>query len=342
MTIITEEFLDKLTMLKAGLSSREFLEQSSCFAFQDGCAMTFNDEIACRIPIKLDLEGAVQAQGLLEILGKVKDAELMIRQDEGELRFKGKRKGFSITMEEKITLPIDKVELPEKWRTLPPEFIEAIGLVHHCCSTNDATFLLTCVHIHPEWVEASDNFQAMRCNVNIGLGKSLLVRGKSIAHICSLGMDKIGLTKNWIHFKNHAGLIMSVRRYDEEFDDLTLIFKFKGYPITIPKGIADVTKRASVFSDTSNGEALVTVSVSENRVVVKGQSALGRYSEAQTVVYAGPPISFVIAPDLLEGISQKYSEARINEDRMKVTGGEWQYVTVLGAPEENKELSAEE
>jgi hypothetical protein len=51
------------------------------------------------------------------------------------------------------------------------------------------------------------------------------------------------------------------------------------------------------------------------------------------VVYNGPPLEFVIAPSLLKRICDTYSEAVINEDRLKVTGDEapsWEYVTVLG------------
>jgi len=46
MKINRQEFLDSLEMVKAGLSPREFIEQSSCFAFKEGEVLTFNDESA--------------------------------------------------------------------------------------------------------------------------------------------------------------------------------------------------------------------------------------------------------------------------------------------------------
>jgi len=341
MKINREKFLDMLNMLKPGLSSREFLEQSSCIVFQNGWAMTFNDEVACRMKSGIaSLEGAVQAGALMDILQKMGDPELLIRQNpKGELEFKGKRKGFGITMDAEVTLPIDRVEMPEKWRDLPPEFIEAIGLTHNCCSTDESLFHLNCIHLHPDYIEATDNLQVMRCRFSIGLKKSILVRGKSIAHICQLAMDKIALTPNWVHFKNQAGLILSCRRYMEEFENLDRILEFEGHDLTIPKGISEATKRAAVFSSSGTGEALVTVTLSKDRVLIKSQSAIGWYSEPKKIVYDGPKITFMIAPDLLADICKKYSEAKINESRLSVNGGNWQYVTALGAPEE---VSAEE
>lgn len=331
MKINREQFLNDLNLVKAGLSPRELIEQSSCFCFVDGYVVTFNDEVACRKKVDLKIEGAVQANALLAILEKMDDDDLLVREnDNGELEFKGKRKGFGITKDAEIFLPIDRVEMPEKWRPLAKEFTEAVGLVQHCVSTDEARFLLTCIHISPDYIQACDNLQIMRCNMETGLKDSVLVRGISLAHISSLAMDEIALTKSWIHFRNQQGLIFSCRRYTEDYPNLDKLIAFKGHNIVIPKGLAEASDRAAIFAADKAGDPLVKVSLKEGVIRILGEGLSGWYKEVKKVAYDGPPMEFVIAPELLKHISEKYSDAQLSENKLKVEGGGWRYVTVLG------------
>ena len=623
-------------MVKAGVSAREFIEQSSCFVFQDGMVMTFNDEVACRKDTHLKVTGAVQAAALLAILEKMPDDELDVEENEkGELEFRGKGRRFGIVRDAEIFLPIDRVENPEKWKPLAPEFTEAVGLTRHCVSTDENKFLLTCIHIHPEYIESCqptgtmvrtshgdvlienlregdyvwsyslqkmlsqramvgrpgaknqwkeghriittrkrkyngnlivvkagkkttkyttdheclvklstcfqnkflvylqrkgnryrvgvtgprdwkekwangrngfcdvrsrlnaekadacwiltsfdneadalieehyivarygipdirfrvkpgenrsgtqsrcnkfwerfgsnilnarnclaaygrlpqfpfvsrkdgkgsrpshkptiemkvhasnlmdgmsvldadvyvksggkgsipsawipiqvscekysglvhtitvehghtyvgdgivthncDNLQMMRCHINTGMKHSLLVRGTSLEHITSLAMDEISLTQSWLHFRNKSGLVYSCRRYEEQYPELENVLAVKGHRITLPKGLSDASDRAAVFASDRSGEPLMTVELQEGRIRLTGEGLVGWYKEVKKAAYEGPPLEFVIAPELLKHICDKYSDAKISQDKLKVSGGGgWDYVTVLG------------
>src|SRR6516164_1593194 len=182
MRINRQEFLDSLEMVKAGLAPREMVEQSSCFVFKDGNVVTFNDEVACRKPIGINVTGAVQAQALLDILSKMEDDMLEVTEnDQKQLEFQGKRKSFAVTKDAEIFLPIDRVETPKKWHKLPKEFIEAVGLVQHCVSTDESRFLLTCIHLARNFVESCDNHQLIRVTLdNDQFEEPALVRGASL------------------------------------------------------------------------------------------------------------------------------------------------------------------
>ncbi len=343
MKINRETFLNDLNVVKAGLSPREFVEQSSCFCFRDGEVMTFNDEVACRKFVGLKFTGAVQANNLLAILEKLDDTELMVREnDNGELEFKGKHKGFGIIKDAEIFLPIDKVEKPTKWVKLSDKFTEAVGLVHHCVSSDESRFLLTCIHLHPDYVEACDNLQIMRVGVKTGVKSSVLVRGTSLVHITSLGMDQMSMSKSWIHFKNHDGLILSCRIYSEDFPVLDELMVVKGSSIVIPKGLMEASERAAVFANDKSGDTHISVKIADGRVRLLGEGLTGWYREVKQVTYDGPPIEFVIAPELLHYISDKYSEARINESKLRAEAGHWVYVTALGKMTEEEEQKDEE
>lgn len=342
MKINREDLLNDLATVRPGLSQREFLEQSSCFIFQSGRVITFNDEISCRRKVELGITGAVQAAPLISILEKMDDEDLEVRENEkGELEFKGKRKAFGITMESEIHLPVDKVEQPEKWHDLPKEFTEAIGLTKHCVSTDESNFKLCCIHLAPEWVESCDNLQILRVSIKTGLKRSVLVRGTSLGHIVSLAMDKIALTESWIHFKNQDGLVFSCRRHTEEYHSLDKILKFKGHPIVIPKGVAEACNRAAVFAMDKAGDPLCEVRLKDGVIRIEGRGLSGWFKEVRRVSYDGPPMEFVIAPELLKKISENYQNAEITEKKLKVVGGSWVYCSVLGLKQDEEEETEE-
>lgn len=343
MNVNREELLSDLELVKSGLSPREFIEQSSCFVFQNEEVFTFNDEVACRKKVGIDISGAVQSTALLDILQKLEDPMLDVLENEaGELEFRGKNKRFGITKDAEIFLPLDRVERPEKWRPLPKEFLEAVGLVQHCVSGDESKFLLTCIHIHPDYVEACDNFQIMRCAMKLGLKDPVLVRGTSLKDLPSLAMDEVALTKSWIHFRNQSGLVYSCRRYSESFPDLNHLLKAKGHPLVIPRGIAKAAERAAVFAVDAAGESQVLVKLENEKIALRGEGATGWYREVSKVAYEGPSMEFRISPALLKQISEKHSEAEICEDKLMVLGGQWKYCTVLAGAKEKEAEEAPE
>lgn len=346
-----EDLLSDLEAVKAGLSPREFVEQSSCFVFQNGWVMTFNDEVACRKQVGITVTGAVQSSALLSILQKIQDEDLKVRQNaDNELEFRGKGKGFGIVMDADIYLPIDQVEKPRDndWFALPKDFVGALELVQHCVSKDENSFTLTCIHLHPDHIEACDNLQIMRVECRDVVTEPILVRGASLIQILSLRMTQVAVTKVWIHFRNAEGLIFSCRRYDEDYPDLRSLLDFKGHPVTIPKGVKDAADRAEVFAIDRSGEPLVHVSLAEERICITGDGLSGWYRELRKINYTGPKLEFLIAPQLLKHISENLNNASISPKKLKVVGQlvtlskegakekrtetVWEYATVLGQP----------
>jgi DNA polymerase III sliding clamp (beta) subunit (PCNA family) len=344
ITIQREELIRDLDQVKPGLSSREFIEQSSCFCFQDGVVMTFNDEIACRKRTVLPINGAIQAQVLRDILDKLPDAELTVEEGEnGEVIFKGKRRAFGMVKDAEIHLPINQVENPseDQWKPLPKTFLEALKLVRHCVSTDESKFLLTCIHLTPKGMESCDNLQMIRYRFPTGLTEKVLVRGSSLSQILDLGMESVCLTPSWIHFRNESGLVLSCRRFADEYPDLSPLTQFEGYPIRIPQGLKEASERAAVFARDRAGDPLIEVTLREDRIRLEGRGLSGWYREVKRVQYRGPELRFFISPDLLAHLSEHYSDAQISDERLKVEGENWVYVTVLGKPNAEEREKAE-
>ena len=85
MKINREEFLRTLEFVSAGLSSREFIQQSTCFVLVGGMIRTFNDEISCSCESPMDGEGAIPAKPMLDLLRKMPEENILIEIEDGEV-----------------------------------------------------------------------------------------------------------------------------------------------------------------------------------------------------------------------------------------------------------------
>jgi hypothetical protein len=332
MIVDREQLLKEVESVVPGLSARNIIEQSSCFAFQDGKVATFNDEVACFQKTCLKINGAVQADKMLALLRKLTDKTVDISASKSELKIKGKgNRRAGIMMEETITLPIDSIRPPKKWNKLPDDFHEAVTMVQSCVGRDETQFPLTCIHLTPEWIEACDNIQAARFSTTLNMKKPILARKEALKNVAAMGMTEFGITKSWIHFRNPNGLNMSCRLYIESYPEIDPVLQVKGVKARLPKGIEQAVERASIFSNTNANEDCVLVTIDAGRVNIKGIGTAGWYSETKKISYSGKPIQFTISPVLLNEVIHKYDECIIGDTRLKVSVGKFSYVTVLGA-----------
>jgi DNA polymerase III sliding clamp (beta) subunit (PCNA family) len=331
-----ESFLHTLESVWPGVAPRAILEQSDNFVFKKGRVLTFNDEISCKAVSGLpkDFTGAVEAQKLLDLLRKLSEEELTVAWDGGSFALTGKRRGAEVRMEAQVTLPVEQVERPETWTKLPANFLEAVGLVQQCAGKDASQFRTVCVHLHPDWVEASDDFQLARYKIKTGLSTPVLVRQTSIKHVVSLGFTEMAETNTWLHFRN-GDVQLSCRRYLNEGYDLTPFLKIaKGKQIQLPKGIVEACDKALIFAADSEDKQ-VTVHLRPGKLRLEGIGAAGRYWEAKKVTYDGPPMKFSINPDLLSKLVTNHPEAEITPDRICVRMDNFVYLACLSVIKEN-------
>ncbi len=329
-----EKFLNQLESVLPGLSTREIIEQSSCFIFKNKKVMTYNDEIACTQKSDLHIKGAIPAMPLINILRKLQEEELDITASKKEILIRGKKKKSGITMDSEILLPIDSVEIPKKWKKLPIDFADAISIVQQCAGKDESRFDLTCVHLHPDWIEACDAEQTARYKIKMPLKKPTIIRKESLKYIVSLDMIKFSKTKNWIHFKNSTGLILSCRRWvhsASNFPDFTKLMKIKGTKTTLPKGLVEAVSKAEVFSTENVEENQVEIDLKKGKLKITGKGISGYYQENKKVKYNGEDMSFRISPSLLIDLVNRHNTCEISEDKLKVVTGKYSYITVLQA-----------
>ena len=325
-----------LEMLTPGLATRETIAQSSCLVFDGDRIMTFNEEILASIKSPLpNLKGAVKAKPLLDLLSKLSDdVDLEVDQVEKELSVKGKGRKAGIRMEAEVLLPVEAVEKPEVWRPINPEFCEAIGFVYSCAGTDESKFVLTCVHISPDYMEACDRFQLCRFPMKTGVEQDILIRAAAAKRILGYDMSEVSETPSWIHFRNSGGFTMSLRRFIDTYPKTDAFVSTEGtQPIILPGALEEVVSRAEVFSGENTVGNHLLIDLTRDYIQIEGQGASGWYKERKKVTYNGEQIKFQIAPKLLVEITKKSAECAIAEGRLCVNTGKFAYATCTVMPE---------
>ncbi len=345
MLVKRKELLQKLESVANGLSPRDILEQSSCFIFKGGEVITYNDEVACRVKVDLKITGAITASKLIELLRRLVEEDLDVEQEDGELVLIGKKRQAGIKMDKEILLAVDKIEKPKEWKRLAEDFTDAVKVVVQCAGHDESMFTSTCVHLHPKFLEASDNYKMARYKLKTGFNDRALVRGSAIQAITQLGMTEFNESETWLHFRNPSGLIVSCKRYSDvdEFPDLTPWINSKGHPSVLPKGLPEALSRANIFtSENTDEQNHVSIELKPGKVRIRGEGASGWYSETKKLTYNGKPMKFFIAPKLFMDLLRQHNECEISPETIKIDNGKFVYVASLDVSDNEKETEEEE
>lgn len=330
-----EELLTTLEAVQPGLSPKDELAQSSCFAFSKGKTVTFNGEIACEAKSPLNgVAGVVRAGPLLAVLRKMQEEEVEVSQSDGKLVVRSKGGEMGVAMDKDVLMPLEQLEPPKRWVKLPDDFADALATVRECAGGKKDDFLVTCVHIHPKWLEACDNRQMVRWALATGLKSPALIKATAAAHVAMLGPGEISETEAWVHFRSPAGVVVSCRRFVEDYKDLSEHFRDMGGTVAVlPKSLIAELDKAEVFSSEEADSNHVEVTLMPGRVRLKGVGVSGYYRTTRKMKYSGERLTFHAPPGLLRQIIAKHPQVNITPDRIRVKGGKWRYVSALSVPE---------
>ncbi len=332
MLVNRKELLRKLECVADGLARTPSVSQSDCFVFKDGKLHTFNETVACILPFDLGVTGAVSSKELLQVLKKHDKDELDVFEEEGNLIIKVPQEKTSIRMEDKIRLPL-KMDSPERWRPLPQDFWEAVSFVQNCCAKKDKKQLLTCVHLSNKWVEASDRYQVARWYIDLDLVRPILIRREALKGAAGLSMTEFGESQSWAHFRNAAGLVLSCRRYLEEYPNMTSFLDVTGKTLKLPKELDGALSRASVFADTDD-LGFVRVDLRRDKLKITGTGANGKHRAVRDCSFDGEEMSFGANPKILSEIGKKTDTAVLSKGRMKFSSDKWVFVAVTANVDE--------
>jgi hypothetical protein len=329
MRIKRREWLDTLLQIQEGLSEREIIEQSNCFAFHKGRVYTFNDDIACSCALEAPFDGVVEAFSMLKILARMKKRKLNITLGKKEIVIASKRTKATLNLQCKIHLPVDKLSGMKGWKKLPKDFLQGIKWIEGCAGTNEAKFAQTCIHLTPKYVEACDTYQAGRWLMDLPIKKDVLIRKFTIANVAKLQPTMVCETKAWLHLRNADKTVLSCRRYSEVYPSLDKLLKPKGKILLLPEYTKAATDRAEIFTSQNSDDA-VTISLKKNKATLFVRGVTGSITDVCEVKYNGPEISFSIPPNILRDTIERDRKCRVDDNVLRIARKKSFYTTALG------------
>lgn len=342
--INTKNLLNALNLVEPGLASREWIEQSTSFAFINGHVVTYNDELSIRHPVEdIDFTGAVNASEFHRLLQRIDHEHITLDVLGGELILEAGKKdkikaGF--TLHQEVLLPLDEVTGAREWKPIPEGFIKAIE-VSMLSSSRDASMpALTCVHVTEDMIEGCDNIQLMRVHMVAPVPDApFLIPGSAVREIHKYPLSQIDKTAGWVHFLTEHGTTISSRILNGRYPDTEPIIHVEGQQINFPKRIIQMLTRAQVFAlerVTKPGpqylaahpsDADVEIRVSDGLLKVVVQTESGWFEE-ETIefVHEGEPTVFSIHPALLKEICEQECSCIMSETQIKFQALNWEYV----------------
>lgn len=330
------DFAAKLQSVRPGLASKEIIDQSTSFVFYNDKIYTFNDELYCSIDSPVSIEGAVSANELINLLEKLKEDEVDVSVEDGKIIIKGNNRRGGINLNSDIKLPIQSINENIEWDLLPEKFIPGLDIVRHCAGSDEAQFVLTCVHFNPEYIESCDNFQITRFDVDTELEfEDFLIRAEAIKNFINSGITHIGIDTNWVHFMNSHNLHIACRKYTEDYPDWASVLDCEGEEIVFPEGLIEAIEKAEIFSQDNLTSNTIRLTLTPGKIKIYGEGAKGFFEEECVCNYQGREINFNTSPKLMKDICEKMNvcyldtnqfENDSNIGRLKIEGDDFDYV----------------
>ena len=329
---LEKKFIEAITQVKPGLSSKDNLEQSSSVIFKDGMLFSYNDEIAIRHPLDFEIEdGAIPAKELLKILTRLKEDEITIEMKDEEIRFKGKRANAGVRREIEIQLPIDETKPPKKFTDLPENFLDAVSFCLGTISNDISAPLLHNLSIQEDSIQSSDNYRISIFDLSEEM-KPFLLPASSARQLLSYNPSQYAIDKaGFVHFKTDKGSIFSCRTSEGEFKDLRKNTKVDGVKLNLPSKMEELLDIAGTFIEGGVGDTdgNVDVSIKDNWLLIKGQSESGWATAKERIKYTDDPIEFMISCQSLLAILGDTTQAELTEKVLVFEGEGFTYLTCI-------------
>jgi len=325
--IVREDLIKVLDFLQPGLLEAT-KDRPGFYCFSIGKVFSWNDNVACEVAFRNG--GAnfkVPADPLRTLLGKLSDQEISFCVEENQLRIRGINKRAKINLLELENEVIPRKSVKTKWEELPEGFEEALKVVMPSAARKQEG-IERYIHFHPGWVEACDNFQAVRCDL-VGWDDSILIHAAWAKHLVGAGLTRFVIEQGWIHFKSSVGRI-SLRRYDDDYPDYySAAFAGDGRVMKMPKGLEGIINRAVVMSkDEKVGEELgddVEISFRDGRVTVRSKGKYGSYQEFVNEDYNSyvedENVSFIVSASMFKRMLDMPGKCEVTDRTLrKITG----------------------
>lgn len=333
MKVERDKLIRALEIVKPGLASKEMIEQSTSFAFMGDRVVTYNDEISISHPVEdMDMTGAVKAEELYQLLGKLQSKNVQLVVTDNEIRLKAGKARAGITLHEEIRLPLEEIGEIGDWLPVPGMLMAAMNFCMFSASNDMSRPVLTCVHVSDKgYVESCNNYRLTRYQLDEELPTpTFLIPVSSVRSLVKYHVTHMVMGTGWVHFKTVDDTVFSCRVFEDEYPNVEGLLNVKGDVFQFPPTLKTVLDKASIFSkrDQFVDEA-VEVHILKNLLKVRSEDVVGWFEEKVPIEWEGAEVSFSINPTFLKEVLEKGAPCLLSKGRLKFEGKEWAHVVAL-------------
>lgn len=326
-----KELLNALLSVKPGIANKDIIESMTYFYFSGSAVISYNDVISIQYPLETDFQTFIKADDFFKVVSKVKADSLAFKLEDNQLKMKSDKmlNSFATIFDEEIVSRIATVQdslADAKLKKLPAEFVEAVQLCSQVASRNESDQMLTCLYVSKNDVIATDNIRIAHYKLKTAMD-DMMIKASELRSLVNIEPTKYAVTTSWIHFKNDAGCVFSIRRIKGNYPDMLKHTKFDGIAVTLPKGIMDGVDVASVF--TEDADDAITVTIKKGKYRIYKESDAGKVDFRDNIDYNGQDISFKINPNLLKEMMTHSTNVTIGASSARLEADNFLLVTSL-------------
>ncbi len=329
MKVSRKALLDALTVLKPGVSNKEWIEHSTHFIFINDFIFTTDGMINISVPFTVGFTGAVQADKLFAVINKMTGVDIDFEVAQNELLLKCGRTRAGIKIDPDIKLLFLKTE-GLKRITLPSDFAEAAEFCSFSVANKAESLILSCVYAKDDYIVSCDNYRLTKKTLSEPMESPVILPAVYTLLLAKYKPVEYAIDIAWIHFFCCDDVVVSCRRVNEVYPDVDKFFQIEGATIKIPSKLLIGIEKAEILASVDDQKhKFITLTFSQGKVTCKGEEAVGWIEESYKMDYTGEELVLKIQPHHFMEILRHLDTVVLGESALLFSGADFKHVISL-------------
>ena len=212
MKVNRKKLVGQLEDVSCALPKASAKDRPPYFTFGGRVVVAYNDCLLAVHETDQIVDGvnfSISSEPLLPLSKKLTEDEIDVQYKDSHLIVRGKRKQAKFSLEETDDEALACINFSKAYQELPKTFLDGLSSALECVHKSEKQFVLACVHITPKWIEASNNYQAVRTFLTTGLDQNALLHFEAVVPLVKKQVSQLAIEDERLNFKNEDGLMLS-------------------------------------------------------------------------------------------------------------------------------------
>ena len=314
MKINRKELLEKLKLIKPVLSNNSNIEDHSSFLFTGTEIITYNNDMSIGVEFESDFKCLIKADKFFDLVSNIDDDFIMVKITKGLMSVNSKKTKAKLVLVEGAEDDVISIIRPDKkikWKKLPLDFMEGVGLCIFSAGRDMVKPINTCLYINKNTISSTDNLRLSQFKMKTEIEDTFLLSVFSAIELVKFKIIKYCVQEKWIFFKTDDNVIFCSRKMEGSFFKLDHVLNVEGKKFVLNKDIIKIIKVGSLFSDGAfNYDKYMDVEIKDNKIkcssTLSSASVMGVMNIESDV--SDMDIKFRINPDFFKTILEKIND----------------------------------